>query len=456
MLSEEEQSAPPAKATQTKPSPSNIQARNLTKRVILWIKKYFERIIETISIFTKNIFYIQSPQEKNFIFTKKNMKIAIVHEMMIKLGWAEKVVEKLTKMFPDANVFTLIYDEKKVGHVFPKVNPVTKKTIRSPFLTQWIYDTTGRQRLCLPFMAKGVENFNFTKYDVVIVSSSGFAHGIITKPETKTIVYYHSPARYLWDWTNEYKRDIGGNKGIKWYLLNKLFLKLRMWDVIASERADIVLANSENVKKRIQKYYKREAQVLYPPIELERFKEEKTKENFDEMYGFHEKSYFIIVATLTEFKKIEIAIEAFKKSGRRLVIIGEGNHKHALEEQANGFENIVFLWAKYGDELVLLVQQSAGMIFPGEEDFGIVPIEAMAAGIPVFAYGKWGLLETVQEGISGNFFYKSDGSDFEKCFKTFEKNIIEENFKKETIQKSVEKFSEQNFEEAINKLVLWQ
>lgn len=140
------------------------------------------------------------------------MKIAIVHEMMIKFGGAEKVVEKLTKMFPDANLFTLMYDEKRVGHILPKKNPITGKSVRSPFLTQLIYDITGKQRLCLPFMPRAIESFNFSKYDVVIVSSSGFAHGIITKPETKTIVYYHSPARYLWDWTNEYKRDIKANK----------------------------------------------------------------------------------------------------------------------------------------------------------------------------------------------------------------------------------------------------
>ncbi len=382
------------------------------------------------------------------------MKIAIVHEMLIKLGWAEKVVEKLIKMFPDANVFTLIYDEKKVGNVFPKKNLVTGKTIRSPFWTQWIYDVTWKQRLCLPFMARAIESFNFSKYDVVIVSSSGFAHGVITKPETKTIVYYHSPARYLWDWTNEYKRDIKANTGIKWYLINKLFLKLRMWDVMASDRADVILANSENVKNRIKKYYHQEATVLYPPIELERFKEEKQIENFDEVYGFHEKSYFVIVATLTEFKKIEIALKAFKKNKKRLVIIGEGNYKYKLEEQANWYENIIFLGAKYGDELVTLVQQSVGMIFPWEEDFGIVPIEAMAAGIPVFAYGKGGLLETVQENISGNFFYKADGSDFNKNFEIFEDNIINGKFKKEIIQQSVEKFNEIHFEEAINQLVL--
>mgnify|MGYP002079457718 CR=1 FL=1 len=382
------------------------------------------------------------------------MKVAIVHEMLIKLGGAEKVVEKLVKMFPDANIFTLIYDEKKVGHIFPRKNPVTGKTIRSPFWTQWIYDMTGKQRLCLPFMPGAIESFNFSKYDLILVSSSAFAHGIITKPTAKTIVYYHSPARYLWDWTNEYKRDIGADKGIKAYFLNKLFLKLRIWDVMASERADIVVANSENVAKRIQKYYRQKAKVIYPPVELMRFREEKDTSNLELEYGIKAKWYYIIVATLTEFKKIEIAIDACKKTGDTLIIVWEGKYRYKLEERSEKKENIMFLGSKFWDELVTLVQWAKGMIFPGEEDFGIVPIEALASGVPVFAYGKWGLLETVKEDVTGNFFYESDGRDFIKYFDTFKKNIKEWVFKKSILQKSVEKYDEQIFEEELQKLIM--
>jgi len=140
------------------------------------------------------------------------MKVALVHEMLIKLGGAEKVLENWQHLFPQADIFTLIYDEKKTGKVFPKekIHPQVLKCA-----TQKIYSLTKKQRLCLPFMAKAIESFDFSGYDVVLVSSSGFAHGVITKPETKTIIYYHAPARYMWDWTNEYKRDIGAQKGMK-------------------------------------------------------------------------------------------------------------------------------------------------------------------------------------------------------------------------------------------------
>ena len=180
------------------------------------------------------------------------MKVAIVHEMLVKLGWAEKVVEVFMEMFPEADLFTLMYDESKVWTVFPKAK------LHSQIFslgTQKIYNIFKKQRFCLPFMSKSVESLDLSDYDLVLVSSSWFAHGVITKPETQVIVYSHSPARYLWDWTNEYKSDIWATWGIKWYILNRLFLQLRQWDYMAGQRADIVLANSKNTASRIKKYH---------------------------------------------------------------------------------------------------------------------------------------------------------------------------------------------------------
>ena len=153
------------------------------------------------------------------------MKIAILHEMLIKFGWAEKVIEDFLKIYPEADLFTLIYDEKKMWKFFPKqkIHPQV-----FTLFTQKIYNLFKKQRLCLTHMSKAVESLDFSWYDVVLCSSSWFAHGAITKPSTKFIVYYHSPARYLWDWTNEYKKDIWFNSWIKWYFLNSLFLKLRI------------------------------------------------------------------------------------------------------------------------------------------------------------------------------------------------------------------------------------
>jgi len=195
--------------------------------------------------------------------------------MFIKLWWAEKVVENWCKIYPKADIFTLIYDEKKVWKIFPK-NKINSQVFK--LLTQKIYNLTKKQRICLAFMAKSIEQLDFSEYDVVLCSSSWFAHWAITKPETKFIVYSHSPARYMWDWTNEYKKDIWADKWLKSFILNKLFLKLRQWDFIASKRSDITLANSKNTQSRITKYHRKQSEILYPPVETNRFSE-KNKEN---------------------------------------------------------------------------------------------------------------------------------------------------------------------------------
>ncbi len=340
--------------------------------------------------------------------------------MLIKLGWAEKVVEKLISIFPEADIFTLIYDEKKAWKVFPK------NKVKVASITQRIYKIFRNQRFCLPYMPRAIESLDFSNYDVVICSSSWFAHGAITKPETKFIVYYHSPARYLWDWTNEYKKDIGFDKWLKWYILNKLFLKLRIWDVIASNRVDINLANSENSAKRIEKYYRKPSEILYPPIETSRFNKEITKIwvlkklNINNWKNLNE-NYYIIISALTEFKKIEIAIEWFNKMpNKNLIIIWGGNYWDTLKSKVT-WNNIIFTWARYSDELVELVQWSMWLVFPWEEDFWIVPIEAMAAWKPIFAYAWWWLLETVIDNKTWNFFQDKTWYDFVPKFEEFDK-----------------------------------
>lgn len=375
------------------------------------------------------------------------MKIALVHEMLIKLGGAEKVFEVWIHMFPDADIFTLIYDENQVGKVFPK-----EKIHPSVFWlrTQKVYKFLKKQRFCLPFMAASIESLDFSKYDLVLVSSSGFAHGVITKPESKTIVYYHAPARYMWDWTNEYKRDIRAVKWIKAFLINSLFLKLRQWDYIASKRHDISLANSSTTQKRLKKYFRIDAEILYPPIETERFA--KILSQSFELPT--QKPYYIILSALTEFKRIDIAIKNLKNTPHiSLIVIGDGEYRKKLEEFSPATENIFFVGKKFWDELVFLVQNALGLIFPGEEDFGIVPIEVMAAGKPVFALKKWGLTETVIEDVTGAFFQNSDGSDFLENFEEFHIKNINGDFKKEICKEQAWKYDKKLFENEIFRLI---
>lgn len=364
------------------------------------------------------------------------MKIAIVHEMLVKLWGAEKVVEALLDIFPDADLFTLIYDEKKVWKVFPKekIKSVPKSTGR-------IYNLFKNQRFCLPYMPRAVEELDLSEYDLVIASSSWFAHGVITKPETKFIVYYHSPARYLWDWTNEYKKDIWFDKGIKWYILNKLFLNLRQFDVLASNRCDIPLANSINSSRRIEKYYRRKAEVLYPPVETNRFK-----------WG-EDKGYYIIISALTEFKKLEVAINWFNEMpDKKLKIIGAWNYESTLKELVK-YENVEFTGPQYWTDLEDLVNHSRGLIFPWEEDFWITPVEAMSASKPVFAYRAWGLLETNIEWITWEFFDDKNWVDFIEKFEKFEKNILSWKYDKEKIREKALRFSYESFEKNLKNII---
>ena len=385
------------------------------------------------------------------------MKIAILHEMLIKLWWAEKVLEKLVKIFPEADIFTLIYDENKVWKLFPK-NKINFQVFS--LRTQKIYNFFQKQRFCLPFMALSVESLDFSQYDVVICSSSWFAHWAITKPETKCIVYYHSPMRYLWDWTNEYKKDIWFSSWIKWFLLNKLFLSLRQWDYIASKRSDFSFANSLNTWLRIKKYFKKDYEILYPPVETKRFSKKLEQEEsqklckFFDKISFYNKDYYIIISALTEFKKIEIAINWFNKlPNNNLFIIWAWDYEEKLKNMVK-WKNINFVWPKYGDELVSFVQKSSWLIFPWEEDFWIVPIEVMASWKPIFAYRWWWLLETVKQWITWEFFDDKNWDDFVLKFQKFDENNKAWFYKADNCIKQAEKFWEENFEKRIKEVVL--
>ena len=384
------------------------------------------------------------------------MKIAILHEMLVKFWWAEKVVETFLEAFPEASLFTLIYDEKKIWKFFPK-EKINNQVFR--LKTQKIYNITKKQRLCLPFMALSVEQLDFSEYDIVLCSSSWFAHWAITKPETKFIVYYHSPARYMWDWTNEYKKDLKFPFFKKFFIhkLNKLLLKLRQWDYIASKRSDFSLANSKNTLSRIKKYYKKEAKILYPPVETNRFSKKIniSKTNFNilkQKFNFKEKNYYIIISALTEFKKIDVAIKAFNKLEQDLIIIWDWDYKKELQKQVKK-ENIKFVWKQFWDDLVALVQNSLGLIFPWEEDFWIVPVEAMSAWKPVFALKKWWLTESVIAWTTWDFFLDKNWKDFIEKFKIFHKNNLNWVYKEENCKKQAQKFSKENFIKELKKIV---
>lgn len=359
------------------------------------------------------------------------MKIAFVHDFLLRAGGAERVLHTLMEMYPEAPVYTLLYDEKKMGKLFPKERVKTSRLQKFPRFIP------GMHKLLFPFMPSAIEDFDFTGYDVVVSSSNAYAHGIVTNLETTHICYYHSPMRYAWDYTHEYLKEqklglIGES------LAAHMLHKIRQWDFLAADRVDVAIANSRTVKQRIQKYYRRDSQIIHPPVDTEKF----------ELHGKNE-GYFLIVSTLTPYKRIDLAVELFNKLGKRLVIIGEGSDKERLMSIAAS--NIDFLGFKSDEAVKEYLENCRAFIFPGEEDFGIAPVEAMACGKPVLAFRKGGLTETMIEGVTGEFFNEQNLESMEAGLTQL--LINEKIYKPKEIAAQARKFSEENFKKAMKKVI---
>jgi len=361
----------------------------------------------------------------------KKPKIALAHDFLAKIGGAEKVLQVFAEMYPDAPIYTMFYDEEKVGHVF------AKERIRTSWLQKFPKFIRKRYRLLLKFMPNAVESFDLSKYDIVLSSSTAYMHGLVTSLETKHICYCHSPTRYLWDYTHKYL-DEQKHLGILKPLVRKIFHKLRMWDQAAGDRPDQYIANSKHVQKRIKKFYKQDSVIIHPPVDLSNFK--ATKEH---------QGYFLCVGRLTPYKKFDLVIELFNKLQKQLVIVGEGSWMEDLKRIAG--PTIDFVGFKEDRALALYYENARALIFPNEEDFGIVPIEAMAAGKPVLAYKKGALIETVEEGVTGEFFDEQTIESMEKGLTQLIRNEKSYDYKK--IRLHAEGFGVERFKKEIENVI---
>lgn len=358
------------------------------------------------------------------------MNVALVHDMLNRLGGAERVLATLAEIFPEAPIYTLLYDEKKVGHIFPKEKIVTSGLQKLPgFLRR-------RQKYLLTKMPQAIEEWDFSKFDLVISSNTAFSHGILTPPQTKHLCYFHSPMRFAWDWTHEYQQE-QRLSGIKKIAASYLLKEIREWDRTAADRVDIALANSENVRRRIKKYYGYDAEVIYPPVDISRFKISHSHED-----------YFLIISTLTPYKHIELAIQLFNKIRKKLVIIGDGPQREFLQRISG--DTIKFLGFVDDETATEYLRNCRALIFPGEEDFGITPVEAMACGKPVLALGKGGVRESVVAGVTGEFFKEPTVGSMEDGLARLILN--EENYKPSMCQRQAKKFSKEIFVEKIKGL----
>ena len=311
------------------------------------------------------------------------MKVAIVHDWLTGMRGGEKVVECICELFPEADLFTLVYVKENISQTINSHKIVPSFIDSLPF---------GRKhyKLYLPFFPLAIESFDLSDYDLILSSSTCVAKGVITNSTSKHICYCNTPMRYAWEFRNLYTRSLRP----RWLLapvFSLVLSYLRMWDVATALRPDHFIANSQNIARRIKSHYGLSSSVVFPPVDSSFF--------FPSEQEPHD--YWFVLSAMVPYKKLEIAIEAFNESGRKLKIAGDGSERKKLEKMAAS--NIEFLGRVNDDEVLSLLQNARGLIFPGEEDFGITPLEANACGRPVVAYKAGGVIETQTE-FTASFF----------------------------------------------------
>jgi glycosyltransferase involved in cell wall biosynthesis len=342
-----------------------------------------------------------SKKEASFVSARR---IALVHDWLTGMRGGEKVLEVLCEIFPRADVYTLVH---LPGHVSPAIE--SHRIYTSPL--QNVPGIGAVYRHLLPFMPWAIERFDFSGYDLLISTSHCVAKAAIPAEGAKHVCYCHTPMRYIWD---QYDAYFGPGRA-SWLVrqaMVRLRPRLQRWDVATVPRVHQFIANSENVRARIRRIYQRDASVIYPPVDVEFYCRGVSARQPDR------ESFYLIVSALAPYKRVDIAIEAFRRMNRKLVVIGEGQERRRLKESAGS--GIEFLGWLNQAELRSYYQRCRGLLFPGEEDFGIIPLEAMAAGCPVIAYRRGGALETVVENKTGIFFYAQTPQAIREAVKRFE------------------------------------
>ena len=360
------------------------------------------------------------------------MKIAFVHEYLNQFGGAERMLQVLCALYPRAPIYTLLYDRDATGGVFDG------RVIKTSFLQNLPF-TKKHHRIFPLLMPIAIEQFDFSDYDLVISVSASFAKGIITKPQTRHICYCLTPPRFLWDNSQKFVEEFGYSKLVKKFL-PPFITYLRIWDKEAALRVDDFWAISNFIGDRVKKYYSRPSQVIYPPVNVSKFKIGNWKLEIG--------NYYLMVGRLVSYKQFDLAIKAFNQNGLPLKIVGIGPELNKLKKIAN--KNIEFLGLVSDEKLANLYSHAQACIFPQEEDFGIVPLESMASGRPVIAYRAGGAIETILENETGIFFNEQTPESLQEAIERFH-NL---DFRPEVCRGQAEKFDIGVFKDKISKLIV--
>ncbi|WP_422082722.1 glycosyltransferase [Ulvibacterium sp.] len=356
------------------------------------------------------------------------MKVAVVHYWFITRRGGEKVVESILQIFPQADIYTLFYDRGSYGNHIDKHNVYT-----SVLDKRWL--RKYYQKL-FPLYPMGIRSLKLRQdYDLIISSESGPAKGINIPNNCPHICYIHSPMRYCWGFTQEYLNSMSK---LARPVASFFFKLLREWDKSTVNNVSYYVANSYNVANRVKKYYGKSSYVIQPPIALSLFDRPLTKQKGE---------FYLSFGAITPYKRIDLLVDTFNKNGKRLIVIGDGSEKKKLEAKAN--ENISFLGNLKWAEIETILYKTKALVFPGEEDFGMIPLEVMTYGVPVLAFKKGGALETIVENLesieesSGLFFEMQTSRAIQKCIDKFE--TIKDGFDKEWIRNHTRRFGEDNF-----------
>lgn len=366
-------------------------------------------------------------------------KVAIVHYWLTNMRGGERVLEALCELFPQAIIFTNVVNRK----ILPA--SIAAHEIRTTFI-QKIPGSQKHYQKLLPLMPIALEQLDLREFDLVISNESGPAKGVITRTDALHICYCFSPMRYLWDMYPEYLKN--SNFLVRLFMV-PCFHYLRLWDVASANRVDNFLTISHAVKARIKRWWKRDSEILYPPVDLVRL-EATSVNGFISPFG--DEPYYVFLGALVPYKRADLAVEACKTLGKNLLVIGNGSEFKKLKESSG---NKIIFFTNADDKLVNQALSNAkALLFPGEEDFGIVVLEAMACQTPVIAYHRGGATDTITEE-TGLFFLEQTKESLADAITKFE-NIPENFWKKENFLEHVNKFSKENFKKQFLKVVLKQ
>ena len=371
----------------------------------------------------------------------RNFKVAVVHDWLPLLAGAERVLAQILESYPEADVYTLfdfLTEEER--------RSLGAGTITASYLNK-LPGVKKYYRNLLPFCPMAVEDFDLSHYDLVISSSHLVAKGVITGAHQVHVAYVHSPARYVWDMMHQYLRQSGLQKGIKGFVAKKILSDFRIWDYRTANGIDRFIGNSDHIRRRIWKVYRREADVVYPPVDVDGFSLCKEKEEF-----------YLTASRMVPYKRIDLIAEAFAgMPDKKLVIVGDGPEMDKVRQHADGAPNIELAGYQDTNKLRAYMQKARAFVFAAEEDFGIVPVEAQACGTPVIAYGAGGALETIVDyeqnrgSATGLFFDEQEAGSLREAVMRFER--VRENIKPETCRKNAERFAPAIFRASLKALV---